>query len=244
MKKFMKKNGATILTGLGAVGLVATSVATATATVKAVDILNAAKEEKGEDLTKMEVVKATAVTYVPAMVFGAVTIACIIGSNTINKKTQTSIMGAYVLLDGAFKEFKAKVEETYGKEAVENIRSEIAKDHYEEAEVTATDGKKLYFDMFSGRYFEAQPELVVLAQMDVNRILHQDGCVDINEYYQTLGLPHDPAFDELGWSIGKLHDYYWESWIDFTHEPTEVGGGLECTIINIEQEPFLDYLDY
>lgn len=244
LNRFIKKNGATILTCVGAAGVVATAASTAKATLKAASILKDAEEEKGEKLTKMEVVKATAVTYIPTFMIGAATIACIIGSNTINKKTQASLMGAYVLLDGAYKEFKAKVEEVYGEEAINEIQAEIAKDHYKETEIVATDGKKLYFDMFSGRYFEAHPELVLLAQYEVNRILHQDGCVDVNEFYQMIGLPHDKAYDELGWSIGQLHDMYWESWIDFTHETTELDGGLECVILNIEQPPFVDYIDY
>lgn len=49
---YVKKNSAFILTCAGAAGLVATSVMTAKATVKAVRILNEKECEKGGELTK------------------------------------------------------------------------------------------------------------------------------------------------------------------------------------------------
>ena len=51
---FVKRNSTTILTCVGAAGVVATSVFTAKATIKAVDILEKAKKEKGEELTRSE----------------------------------------------------------------------------------------------------------------------------------------------------------------------------------------------
>lgn len=51
---FFKKNSATILTIIGTVGVVATSILTAKAAVKASKIIEEAEQEKGEKLTVRE----------------------------------------------------------------------------------------------------------------------------------------------------------------------------------------------
>lgn len=91
-----KKNASIILSCLGAVGVVATAIVTAKATIKAVDILEDA--EKDHELTKKEKIKAVAPTYIPAVVLGASTVACIFGANVLSTKYQASLMSAYALV--------------------------------------------------------------------------------------------------------------------------------------------------
>ena len=73
-KLFLKRNSATILTCVGAVGVVATAVLTAKATPKAMTLLEEAKEEKGDDLTKLEIVKVAAPVYIRPVIIGAATV--------------------------------------------------------------------------------------------------------------------------------------------------------------------------
>ena len=83
-KVFFKKNSATILTCLGGVGVIATSIMAVKATPKALKIIEKAEEEKGEELTKTEIVKAAGVVYIPTVLTGVSTIACIFGANVLN----------------------------------------------------------------------------------------------------------------------------------------------------------------
>ena len=53
---FLKRNSSSILTGIGAAGVVVTSVMAVKATPKAINIIKEAKEEKREDLTAIETV--------------------------------------------------------------------------------------------------------------------------------------------------------------------------------------------
>ena len=108
MKEFLRRNSSTILTCIGAVGVVATAVMAVKATPKALELIENAKEEKGEELTKIEVVKVAGPTYIPAIVTGVATVACIFGSNVLNKRSQASLMSAYALLDNSYKEYKKK----------------------------------------------------------------------------------------------------------------------------------------
>lgn len=129
LEGFVKKNGATILTCVGAAGVVGTSVLTFNATTKANKLLEEAKKEQNTDLTLMDKVKITLPTYIPPILAGTATIACIIGANIMNKKYQASLMSAYMLLDQSYKEYRNKVTEVYGEEAEQIIEESIASDH-------------------------------------------------------------------------------------------------------------------
>lgn len=86
-KMFWKKNGSTILTCAGAVGVVGTTVLAVKATPKAMELIKMAEEEKGEKLTKTEVFKTAGPAYIPTALVGVGTLACVFGANVLNKKT-------------------------------------------------------------------------------------------------------------------------------------------------------------
>ena len=54
MNAFFKRNASTILTTVGGLGVIATAITVAKATPKALELLEEAREEKGEDLTRIE----------------------------------------------------------------------------------------------------------------------------------------------------------------------------------------------
>lgn len=244
MKRFWKRNASTILTVIGGIGVVATSVAAVKATPKAMKLIDEAREKKGEDLTKWEIVKTAAPTYVPAVLIGTSTVACIFGAQILNKKTQAGLMSAYALLDQSYKDYRNKAKEIYGNDADARITEEIAKDKYEEEDIQDTDdGKQLYYDNYSRRYFRATSEEVLNAQYTINRILVEDGVACINEYYSVLGIDTVDYGDEIGWNVSQMFDNYWTSWIEFYHEKVEMEDSMECTIIHM-LDPMSDYTEY
>ena len=100
----MKRNGATVLTILGSIGLVATAVLTAMETPKAIGLITEEENKKGDKLTKIETTVVVAKAYMPAITVGFSSIACILGANVLNKKTQASLMSAYSFADRMYKE--------------------------------------------------------------------------------------------------------------------------------------------
>lgn len=98
-KLFIKKNASTILTGLGTIGVVATSVMAVKATPRALDLIEKAEKEKGDELTKWETVKVAGPTYLPAILLGTSTIACIFGAQILNQRQQAALMSAYDFLE-------------------------------------------------------------------------------------------------------------------------------------------------
>lgn len=243
-KLFVSRNGSTILTCIGGVGLVATAVLTAKATPKAMTRVENAREEKGEELTKLETAIAAAPAYIPPIITGIATLTCMFGANALNKRQQASLVSAHALLDNSYKEYKKKVEELYGEESNQKIQSEIAKDKYEESGFEPEDGLKLFYDDFSGRYFESTMEKVLQAEYNLNRDLNMQCYATLNDFYDYLGLIPIDGGDELGWNADMNAEYYWQSWVDFAHLKTVMDDGLEVIHITMFGEPTLGWEDY
>lgn len=242
--KFFKRNGSTILTCMGGAGVVATTVMAVKATPKALRLLDNAKEEKGEELTKLEIVKTAGPIYIPTIVVGVSTLTCIFGANILNRKQQAALTSAYALLDSSYKEYKKKVNELYGDDADRQVKNEIAKDKYEESKPEVSNNKRLFFDEYSGRYFQSTMENVLRAEYELNRMLSRDWGVFLNEFYEVLGLERTDYGDFLGWSSCELCDTYWYSWVEFEHQKVVMDDGLECYIITMLTEPTFDFENY
>lgn len=244
-KLLLKRNSGTILTCIGAAGVVVTTITAVKATPKALALLDHAKEEKGEELTKLEKVKIAGPVYIPAAVIGASTIACIFGANVLNKRAQASLMSAYALVDKGYKDYRKKVDELYGEEAGQQVRAEIAKDKYDEQpKMVVEDGKLLYYDFYSDQYFEATPFQVQKAEYELNRMLMVDDCVYLNDWYIQLGIDKVEHGDNFGWSTFGNLETYWQTWIDFHHEKVVMDDGLECIIVSFVQDPYHDFEEW
>lgn len=244
-KVFLKKNASTILTCAGGVGVIATAVLAVKATPKALERIETAKEEKGEPLSKWETVQVAGPAYIPTIVTGASTVACIFGANILNKRQQAALMSAYAFLDTSYKEYKKKVSELYGEEAHAYVREEIAKDKYVDNEINLEDrNKELFYDMFSERYFESTMADVIKAEYEINKKISNLGGAFVNEFYELLDIPQLDHGTSMGWSIGSLMSEKWNQWLDFDHKKVIMDDGLECTIITMTSEPMFDYEYY
>lgn len=244
-KVFLKKNASTILTCVGGIGVVATAVMSVKATPKALARIEEAEEIKGEKLTKWETVQVAGPAYIPAAAVGVSTIACIFGANVLNKRHQAALMSAYALLDSSYKDYKNKVNELYGEGADKEVRAEIANDQYVDDNVTLKDSnKQLYYDDYSGRYFEATTETLLRAENLVNRALSDSAGVFLNEFYDAVGLEPTDYGNYMGWSSCELYDMSWSSWLEFYHEKVVMDDGLECTIITFGMDPSFDFENY
>lgn len=243
-KSFLNRNASTILTCVGGVGVVATSIMAVKATPKAVRLLEEAKKEKGDRLTKTEVVKVAGPIYIPAILTGVATVACIFGANVLNQRKQAAIMSAYALIDSTYKDYRTKVEELYGEGADSNVRKEVAKDKYLDDDIEAEDGKELFYDQFSCRYFNATMADVIHAEYEINKKISLWGGAFLNEFYELLDIPGVDYGTQLGWSSGSLMADTWGNWLDFKHEKVTMDDGLECHIIEMSVDPVFDYEYY
>lgn len=234
---WVKRNASTILSCVGVIGVIATAVMAVKATPKAVELLDEAKEEKGEELTKIEVVKVAAPVYIPTVIVGVSTAVCVLSASTLNKRQQAALTSAYALLNSSYKEYRGKVVELYGEEAGDVVIEEIAKDKYENTDITVSEGNQLFYDAFSGRYFESTLFKVQQAEYYLNRDLVMQDYVSLNDWYRYLGIESIDPGETLGWCGSICYEMYWQMWVDFSHKKTVMDDGLECTIINFWHEP-------
>lgn len=241
---FLKKHGATMLSIAASVGVVVTAVETAKATTKAQTLIAMNKEET---LTKEEIVKDCWRFYVPAAVVGAGTIACILSSNLLNKKSQKELMAAYVAVQQTYSAYRKKVAEEVGREAEEKIHKEAM----EVERAKNGDVIRLFYDPALNTYYHATMAQVIEAAYDFNRELAINGAVSLNQWRTMLNakeLTLTPDGDETGWNIDQLieeWDYYW---MDFEYNEQTTIDGLECccyapfidpvSFIELDEKPF------
>lgn len=232
---YFNKHGATILSIAAAAGVVLTAVETAKATTKAQSLIDM---NKAEPMTKKEIVKDCWKFYVPATVVGVGTIACILGSNGLNKKSQAELMAAYVAVQQTYSTYRKKVAEQVGEE----VEHDICKDVNEEIHKENGDAVRLFYEPNAKRYFHATMAQVIEAAYNFNRALTIEGGVSLNDWYNFLGtdeLTITPEGDMKGWCIDQLvedWDYYW---MEFEYDKQTTDDGLECYYYT----PFLDPVD-
>lgn len=250
---FIKRNAPTILTVAGGVGVVTTSVMAAKATPKAVRLLEEAKEEKGAELTKREKVKIAGPVYIPTIIMGAGTLACIFGANILNKRHQAALVSAYAMLDSSYKEYRQKLKELYGEEAHEKIVDAIAIEKAEDiyvrnaymcgtCDLTSDDSCSdpvLFYDEHSGRFFESTIEQVINAEYHLNRNYILRGYSFLNEFYEFLGIEETEYGSVLGWTPTDDGEY----WIEFNHRKAIGKDGKEFYVIEMPFEPTYDFLE-
>ena len=102
------------------------------------------------------------------------------------------------------------------------VRKEIAKDHYDSSlEKPSGDDLLLFYDEWSNRYFWKTFAEVKEAEYHLNRNLALRYDVELNEFYEFLGLEPTAFGAENGWSLEAGGQWYGYSWIDFEHELVE-----------------------
>jgi len=229
---FLKRNSSTILTCIGAVGVIFTAVTAAKATPKAMELIRQAECDKNEELTNIEKIKIAAPAYIPSILIGGSTIACIFGANALNERQQAALTSAYILLDNTYKEYKNKVIEVLGEESNQKVIQAIVNERYIEQEETFDDGEQLFFDYNSLQFFKSTMDVVQRAEKHVIDIYQVYGYVDLYGYYEILGISGDPtvfeACDIYPYSQGD---------IEFDHYTMTLDSGEECCVINMMTDP-------
>lgn len=251
------KHSPEILTGIGIVGMISSTVMAVKATPKALQLIEEEKERQNIDicceavrnneepviidkLKPVEVVKTTWKCYIPATVTGCVSIACLIGASSVNAKRNAALATAYTLTETAFKEYKEKVVETIGEKKEQVVKDKVAKEHIEKNPIKGNEviitgkGNVLCCDSISKRYFRSDIEKIRKAVNDLNYRLNTEMYISLNDFYYELGLSQTRIGDDLGWNInnGLIE-------VDFSSQITE--DGEPCLVIDYHIEPRYDY---
>lgn len=236
-----------ILSGVSAIGVIATAVTAVRATPRAIELIRSDSRTNHDGdpdaYTKAEAVKSAWKCYILPVTIGTATIACIFGSTAMSKKQQASLVSAYALMSESYREYTKKVKDICGEDTHKRIIDEIAKENANPDTImtpgifgaTTLDFNSemdevphLFYDAYTKRYFESTISKVLKAEYHLNRNFTLGGYLTLNDYLEFLGLERDPAGDDVGWDIS---DGY--TWIDFDHHTTYLDDDLECYVIEM-----------
>ena len=135
LQKTVKKHSPEILTGIGIAGMTAAAVMAVKATPKALRMVDEKEIRDGKRLTTGEIVKTTWKCYIPPVVTGVCSAACIIGASSISARRNAALVTAYTISETALKEYRDKAVEVVGVKKEQAIRDAVAKDKLEKANV-------------------------------------------------------------------------------------------------------------
>ena len=230
-----------ILLGVGIAGMITATVLAVKATPKAMENIKEKKEEqKVEKLTTVETVKATWKCYIPTVVTGSLSIACLVTSNSVHTRRTAALATAYEVSRTALREYKDKVVEVVGEKEAQKVSDEVAKDKLQKNPVNETniimtgDGDVLCYDSLSGQYFKSNIDAIHKAENEVNYTLLNESYTSLNSFYDMLGIRNTKLGGELGWNIdsGQLK-------IDISSEIAE--NGQPCLVLEYDISPKYDY---
>lgn len=248
IKYFCDRNGSTILTGFGVIGVASTAILAATETPKALRLLEEKeqfKQEKyGYSLTRFEKVLAVAPAYLPAITSGIATIACILSAQHINKKQQAMLLSAYTQLSTLTHEYRRKVKEVFGEEAEEKIFKELNKEVELYEKYGSLHESRLFYDEISKRYFEMSMYEMKEAEYNMNRMFNFLGALKLNEVYEFFNLGPTEYGETVGWAALRDWEVIGYSWIEATFDEIETPDGLQAFSIKFNMEPTKDYLQW
>lgn len=230
----LKRGSPTILTCIGAIGMLITTISAVKATPDAMERIkyDSRFNHDGDSYayTKAEAVKSAWRCYIPAATFGLSTLACMFGANALNKQQQASLASAYMLLNKTYKEFAKK-------DIDGSIRKAIVKDKIADEDISVGDETCLFYEFNYGELFERRRSDILSAEHRFNQLFISRGYASLNDFYELIDLPTSEIGETIGW--GQDEGY---PWIDFEHELVELEDGMKCYLIWLPDQPTPNYI--
>ena len=219
--KVISKHAPELLTGAAVAGTISTVVLAVKATPVAMDLIEDARMEKGEELTIPEKIRAAYKPYISAGLCLLATLSCEIGSASLNRVRFASMAGLYSSAIESKQMLEKHLVESIGKEKAEEVRAsadqeavnKVFKDQDGYVEPT-NKGDWPIFDSFSGRLFYGSKQMVEDARNEINFKL-SDGLeqtASYGEFYQEMNLEPSMGQWRVGWNHQyKMDDFIWGS---------------------------------
>lgn len=236
----LKERSPEILVGIGIVGMIGAAIMAVKATPKALERIKDAERETKESLTPKDTFKVTWRNYVPSVVTGTLSAACIIGANSIHLRRKAALSAACALSETALANFKSHAIERIGEKKVKEIADDVAKDKVKENPVSkspmvvTSKGGTLIFDPWTNGYFHGDIEKIRRAENLINKEMLNQGYVSLNDFYYEIGRPETKIGSTLGWNIVNGFVELWlSSQLDENDEP--------CVVIGFKREPHYDF---
>lgn len=254
VKRGFGKRSPEILLGLGIASAITSTVLAVKATPKAMELLAEAEKENinrqikegvpgpevKNGLPSAQVVKTVWKCYIPAAISGAASIACLLGSHSVNAKRNAALATAYKLSETALNEYREKVVEEIGEDKEKVIRDKVSQKHLDEKPVSKNEvvitgtGKQLCYDGISGRYFESDIQTIRAAVNKINETMVYEMYAALNDFYNEIGLSNTDMGDELGWNLD-------DGLLEISYGAMVADDGRPCITLDYRIAPRYDF---
>ena len=264
---FLKKNAGWVLTALSSIGVVGTAMLAANEAPKVQRELAIAQADKiyeysdhfaheagkAGKMTMAEKAKIIIPGYLPSILVGMTTIACMIGAQIFNVKQQAMLLGMYGLLSEQYSAYRKEVQKEVGKEREKEIyissQKQLKELRAENERLRKENAPQLYeFAMLPGIIFEAKQEHInnVFYHMMWSMLNH--GEFSLKELYDHIGLPEcvyntDDA-EEYGWEAYENEITWGTPAVDFGVTDIQNQDGKTIHVLCPYYEPYKLGLDY
>ena len=231
----MKFNRTAVLGFLGvAVGLACSIYTAIKATPKAEQLKKEAEENKGEPLTKKEVLKVVGKEYIPTAVaaLGCVASAGLSAREFAGKAN--ALAAAASMATASLGDYKDEIRKILGEDTP--LKNIVSKKYTDDIDIQ--DNEVLFYDDFSHQYFTSTREAVIQAEYDLNRVLALFGEASVNDWLGFLGLDPIEEGSVTGWSFMAYAEVQM-CWVDFRHTLTKIDDDMECEIIEFANAPLV-----
>ena len=192
-------------------------------------------------LTRAQVAKIYAQAYTPAIISGAASVACILGSTALSHSQQASLMSAYCALGNAFLGYQQQNVKIFGEENDKTIRRETAKVQYETETFEDRDDETKLFYLDSYGYFQSTIERVLMAEYRLNKKFKDEGWCNINDLHEFLDLEPVDGGEYQAWYSHSCRvtdeEPAFEGILDFMHDIVYLPDGMEAMLITMVTPP-------
>ena len=220
-------------------------------------VKDAKKSDKKEKIKyNLTVVREMGKIYWPAILSGIGTIASTTTSLMLSRKTEASLIATTTLLSNGWRRYRSKVKDFFGIDADKLISDSMSIDDYhkiDKKEMSADDGKKLYWNEYTG-FFKCSELDMLSAMMDLNQRLHAPDTDENGTFYFTtleifLKDAKAEVFDKrrleacknIGWTSDYLYSMIQGNcvWVHpyYTKVCDESTGEIKYTKISFWEEP-------
>lgn len=224
------------------------------------------EDDSKKDLTIVYVQTAWKLTklYGPSIILGGLSIASMVTSHKIMRNRYAALSAAYITVDKAFKDYRSRVIEKYGKDEDHVLRYNIKKETIQE---TSTDDKgkevvtektvevadpnihsmyaKIFDETCPNWERDSERNLYFLRSVQnyMNDKLRVVGHVFLNEVYEQLGFPHTKAGAIVGWIYDPNNDRGGDgdNYIDFGLDSTSDQERTRAFVNGYEPSYYIDF---
>lgn len=213
------KTHSPLLLNLAGAGFVISAIPVAIKNHEKYQTLRAATEHgkrmegKPDTLTKKDVIVCAAKAYWPTCLLIAAGLGCFFGSSYILHSRVVSATAAAVASAAAYTELKDATREIASTEVQDAIDKKIAEANakrmpedveeqlsFKEKMTESEDSGQVFYEPYTGRYFQATVQDIRAAVNEVNAHLNLGDDVSLNDFFDYIGLDSVELGDRFAWT--------------------------------------------